>query len=305
MSKSKNILANLMFFTTALIWGFAFVAQCYGADHLGTFAFNGLRFGLGALSLVPVILIFDRKRETKARNIKLLWSSALAGFVLYAASALQQAGIVITRDSGRAGFITALYTVLVPIIYAIFFRRKTPWNAWVGFVFAGVGLYLLSVTGGLGSVSIGDIVLFIGAFFWAGHIIVVDRVGGDLSPLKFACGQFVFCSLFSFLTALILQEEVSTAAIVSAGIPLLYCGLCSVGIAYTLQIVGQKYSANPTLAAIIFSTESVFAAIGGAIILHEKMSVRGYIGCALIFGGIVLSQLVFGKKAKGNGQGAV
>lgn len=298
MSKSKGLLANLMFFATAIIWGFAFVAQRQGSNHIGSFAFNGIRFALGAVSLIPVILIFDRKAESRANNIKLLWASALAGFVLYAASALQQVGIVYTQDSGKAGFITAIYTVLVPIACAVFFHQKISWNAWVGFALAGVGLYLLSVTGGISSVGMGYIILFIGSFFWAGHIIVVDRVVGNLSPLKFACAQFAFCALFSLLSALIFEGPITTEAVKGAAVPILYCGLASVGVAYTLQIVGQKYCSNATLAAIIFSTESVFAAIGGAILMGEKMSVRGYIGCAMIFAGIVISQLVLSGKDK-------
>lgn len=282
--------ANLMFFATALIWGFSFVAQRQGADHLSTFTFNGIRYVVGAVSLLPVILIFDR-HGTPLRDKKLLLASLTAGFILYAASALQQAGVMLTGDAGKSGFITGLYTVLVPLLYAVLFKRKTNINTWLGAVLATVGLYLLSVTGGLSSISLGDILLFIGAFFWAAHIIVVDRMGGEISSLRFACLQFVVSAILSLLTAWIFEEPILMENVQKAVIPLAYCGVCSVGIAYTLQIIGQKFSSNPTLAAIIFSLESVFAAVGGMLILNERMRPQGYVGCVLIFGGIVLSQL--------------
>lgn len=294
-SKSNGMTANVMFFFTALIWGFAFVAQRQGADHLAPFAFNGVRYVLGAVSLIPVILIFDRK-GTPWRDKQLWVSSLIAGFVLYAAAALQQMGVTMTGDAGKSGFITGLYTVLVPILCALLFKQKTNWNTWVGAVCATVGLYLLSVTGGFSSISLGDILLFVGAFFWAAHIIVVDRMGGAVSSLRFACLQFWVCAVLSLLTAWIFEEPITFANIGAAAIPIAYCGLLSVGVAYTLQIVGQKYASNPTLAAIIFSLESVFAALGGMLILHERMTPQGYVGCVFIFAGIVLSQLRLSKK---------
>lgn len=289
--------ANLMFFFTALIWGFAFVAQRQGADYLAPFAFNGIRYVLGSAALIPVILIFDRK-GTPWRDKKLLLASLAAGFVLYAASALQQAGVMLTGDAGKSGFITGLYTVLVPILCALLFRQKTGWNTWAGAVFATVGLYLLSVTGGLSSVSLGDVLLFIGAFFWAGHIIVIDRMGGEISSLRFACLQFLVCGIFSLITTLLFEEPILLENVRGAAVAIAYCALMSTGVAYTLQIIGQKFSSNPTFAAIIFSLESVFAAVGGMLILNERMRPQGYVGCLLIFAGIVLSQLKFKTKTK-------
>lgn len=286
--------ANVLFLLTALIWGFAFVAQRHGADYLSPFSFNGIRYFLGSASLLPVILIFERK-GTPWLDKKLLLASAAAGFVLYAASALQQSGVMLTGDAGKSGFITGLYTVLVPILCAILFRQKTGPNMWIGAVLATVGLYLLSVTGSLSSVSLGDVLLFIGAFFWAAHIIVIDRMGGAVSSLRFACLQFFVCGVLSTVTALLFEEPILWENVKGAAIPIAYCGLMSTGVAYTLQIIGQKFSANPTLAAIIFSLESVFAALGGMLLLHERMSVQGYVGCLFIFGGIILSQLKFGK----------
>ena len=288
-SNKGGLTANLMFFFTALIWGFAFVAQRQGADYLAPFSFNGIRYILGSAVLIPVILVFERK-GTPWRDKKLLLASLAAGFVLFAASALQQSGVMLTGDAGKSGFITGLYTVLVPILCALLFRMKTTPNIWLGAVLATAGLYLISVTNGLSSVSLGDLLLFIGAFFWAGHIIVIDRMGGSLSSLRFACLQFLFCGIFSMITALLFEEPILMENVRGAAIPLAYCALMSTGVAYTLQIVGQKFASNPTLAAIIFSLESVFAALGGMLLLNERMTVQGYIGCLLIFAGIVLSQ---------------
>lgn len=295
--RQGGMAANLMFLLTALIWGFAFVAQRQGADYLAPFSFNGIRYILGGLCLLPVILIFERK-GTPWRDKKLLLASLAAGFVLYAASALQQAGVMLTGDAGKSGFITGLYTVLVPILCAILFRKKTSVNMWIGAVFATAGLYLLSVTDGIRSVSLGDLLLFIGAFFWAGHIIVIDRTGDELSSLRFACLQFLFCGILSLVTAFLFEEPILWENVRGAMIPLAYCALMSTGVAYTLQIIGQKFASDPTVAAIIFSLESVFAALGGMLLLHERMRPQGYAGCLLIFTGIVLSQLNFQKKHK-------
>ena len=284
----KKIKSTFLLFLTAIIWGFAFVAQRVGAEYVGAFTFNGIRFILGALSLIPVILIFEREKFNKEKFKKTLLSGLLAGVVLFIASTLQQYGIEITQSAGKAGFLTGLYIVLVPLIRFVM-GKKTNILTFFGAIFAVIGLFFLCMTGDEISFGTGDIVLIIGAFFWAGHILVVDKFVNDISPLKFSMTQFLICGLFSIIGAL-LTENMELSAIQSAGIPILYGGLMSVGIAYTCQILGQK-DADPTFASIIFSTESVFSAIGGAIILHEIMSGRGYIGCVLIFIGIILSQL--------------
>ena len=296
-NKKGGIAANLMFFFTALIWGFSFVAQRQGADYLAPFAFNAIRYFLGAAALLPVILIFERD-GTPWKEKKLLLASLAAGFVLYTASSLQQAGVSLTGDAGKSGFITGLYTVLVPILYAVFFRVKAKFNIWLGAVLATVGLYLISVTGDLSSVSIGDLLLFIGAFFWAGHIIVVDRMGSTLTSLRFAFLQFIVAGILSWITAWLFEAPILAENVRAAAIPLLYCAVMSTGVGYTLQIIGQKLSSNPALAAIIFSLESVFAALGGMLLLHERMRVQGYIGCMLIFAGIIMSQIAPKEKSK-------
>lgn len=294
-TKAKS---TFLLFLTAIIWGLAFVAQRVGAEFVGAFTFNGIRFLLGSLSLVPVILIFEREKFEKTKFIKTLLPSLLAGTILFIASTLQQLGVEWTGSAGKAGFLTGLYIVLVPII-RLFGGKKTSILTFFGAMFALVGLFFLCMTGDELTFGKGDVVLIIGAFFWAAHILVVDKYVNNISPLKFSMMQFFVCGLLSIIFALC-TETIEFSAIKSAGIPILYGGLMSVGVAYTCQILGQK-DADPTFASIVFSTESVFSAIGGAIILNEIMSGRGYLGCVLIFIGIVLSQLnieSFRKKTK-------
>ena len=287
--KMKNkIKSTALLFLTAIIWGFAFVAQRVGADYVGAFTFNGVRFILGACSLIPVILIFEKEEFNKKKFIKTLWTGILAGVILFIASSLQQFGIVFTGSAGKAGFLTGLYIVLVPLIRFVM-GKKTSVLTFFGAIFAVIGLFFLCMTGDKITFGIGDIVLIIGAFFWASHILVVDKFVNSISALKFSMIQFYTCGILSMIFAMF-TETIEFSAIKEAGIPILYGGLMSVGVAYTCQILGQK-NADPTFASIVFSTESVFSAIGGALILHEMMSSRGYLGGVLIFIGIILSQI--------------
>lgn len=283
-----KIKSTVLLFFTAIIWGFAFVAQRVGADYVGTFTFNGIRFLLGSFSLIPVILIFEREEYNKKKMLKTLAVSLAAGTILFIAASLQQYGVVLTGSAGKAGFLTGLYTVLVPVIRFLM-GKKTDILTFVGAFFAVGGLFLLCMTGDKLTFGKGDIVLIIGAVFWALHILIIDKFVNEISPLKFSMLQFFVCGLISMVIA-VFTETIEITAVKSALVPILYGGLMSVGVAYTCQILGQK-DADPTFASIVFSTESVFSAIGGAIILHEIMSGRGYLGCVLIFIGIVLSQL--------------
>lgn len=283
-----KIKSTVLLFLTAIIWGFAFVAQRVGADYVGTFTFNGIRFLLGSFSLIPVILIFEREEYNKKKMLKTLAVSLAAGIILFIAASLQQYGVVLTGSAGKAGFLTGLYTVLVPVIRFLM-GKKTDILTFVGAFFAVGGLFLLCMTGDKLTFGKGDIVLIIGAVFWALHILIIDKFVNEISPLKFSMLQFFVCGLISMVIA-VFTENIEITAVKSALVPILYGGLMSVGVAYTCQILGQK-DADPTFASIVFSTESVFSAIGGAIILHEIMSGRGYLGCVLIFIGIVLSQL--------------
>lgn len=285
--KEKIKSTSLLFFT-AIIWGFAFVAQAEGAEFLGAFAFNGIRFILGACSLIPVVLIFDRKNKITDKKSAII-ASLLAGTALFIASNLQQKGVELTNSAGLSGFITGLYIVLVPLIRFIM-GKKTSLFTFIGAIFALIGLFLLCVKeNNVLSFGVGELMLLGCAFMFAIHILVVDKFVKDLSPLKFSMFQFFVCGALSLLCAFVF-EDISFVSVKSASVPILYCGIMSVGVAYTCQVIGQK-NADPTFASIVFSTESVFSAIGGALILHEMMTGRGYLGCVLIFVGIILSQI--------------
>ena len=305
----SKLTATVMLFTTAIIWGFAFVAQVLGSDHVEPFTFNGIRFMLGAASLIPVYCIFEKENvltlaEKKQRHKHTALGALCGGLCLFTASALQQFGAAMTRDPGKAGFITGLYTVLTPVFYFLIFRKKSGWNIWLGCVLATVGLYLLCLRPGEAiSFGMGELVILIGAFFWAGHILIVDLFIARVSPLRFSSWQF-FVSGALGLIAGVIFEDITWSGVWSAKWAILFCGILSVGVAYTLQVLAQKRS-DPTYAAIIFSTESVFAAIGGILWnlvtpehLHVDQEILpiGYVGCLIIFAGIVLSQLNLTKK---------
>jgi drug/metabolite transporter (DMT)-like permease len=307
---TKEIRATLCLFLTALIWGVSFVAQVVGMDFMRPFTFNAITFLLGAASLVPVILIFDCGRlgnaqlkrhgsnlaEPRQMNHSLLSAQlkqllkygAICGLILFAASSLQQFGVEMTGSAGKSGFITGLYIILVPIA-GMFMGRRAEIFTWVGAAFAMLGMYFLCVQEGFGSITHGDAALLLGAFFWAAHIIAIDRFATKVSALKLSLLQFLVCGLLCAVCALATEPLVS-ADLPKAVVPLLYRGIGSIGVAYTLQIIGQRHVA-PAKASVIFSLESVFSAIGGALLIHEVMNGRSYLGCGLIFAGILFSQL--------------
>jgi len=292
----KRIKSTILLILTAMIWGFAFVAQRYGSEHLGAFSFNGIRFMMGAISLIPVILIFEKDDIKDTKKLKKTFIGGIfAGLALFCASSLQQMGVEMTQSAGKSAFITGLYTVIVPVASFILFKKRTNICTWLGVVFAVTGLYLISLSGKT-KVELGDLVLLLGTIFWATHILVIDHFVNDVSPLKFACTQFFVCSILGLIFAFSIEHP-TFESVKMATIPLLYSGIMSAGVAYTCQILGQKDS-DPTVATIIMSTESLFAAIGGAVILKETMTMRGYIGCAIMFAGIIISQLEFKKKEK-------
>ncbi|MTK13096.1 MAG: DMT family transporter [Clostridiaceae bacterium] len=296
---NKRLGANILLLLTASIWGFGFVAQRVGSQSIGAFTFNGIRFALGSISIIPLLVYFNKRKKSdsddestvEVPSKKTILPGVLVGIALYAGATLQQIGLVYTT-AGKAGFITGLYMVIVPVI-GIFLGHKIGKNSWIGVGLAVVGLYLLSINENF-SISYGDLLEVIGSVFWAIHILTIDYFSNRVEPLKLSCIQFATCSLLSLITALIL-EQITISSILDALIPLLYSGLLSVGVAYTLQVVAQK-NAKPSHTAIILSMESVFGAIGGALILGETMSSRGYIGCILILGGILVSQIKFSLK---------
>lgn len=284
--------SNALLVLVALIWGFAFVAQRMGLDYVGPYTFNAIRFALGALSLVPLLFIIRGQSSTSASMISpagsrtLAWGGVLAGGVLYAGASLQQVGLQYTT-AGKAGFITGLYVVIVPII-GIFRRQRTDTGTWIGVFLAATGLYLLSVTDAF-TVCFGDLLQLTGAFFWAGHVLIIGWLSPRINAIQLAFRQFVVCAILSLITALFV-ETITLAGIVQAAIPILYSGVASVGIAYTLQVVAQR-NARPSHAAIIMSLETVFAAIGGWLLLDEILSARSLIGCGLMLAGMMISQL--------------
>jgi len=281
--------ANLLLLLAAAIWGFAFVAQRIGMDHVGPYTFNGIRFALGSLSLLPLILFYHNRgqgAETSSGIIPAARIGVMAGVILFIAASLQQIGLIYTT-AGKAAFITCLYIVLVPLT-GIFLKQRVSLPTWLGCLLALTGLYFLCIKEGF-TISYGDLLELIGAFFWTAHILLIDRYAQKVDTLKLSCFQFITCSALSLITALCI-ETITWQGISQAGLPILYGGLFSVGIAYTLQVVGQK-SASPSHAAIILSMETVFAAIGGYLIINEHLGVRELWGCGLMLAGMLVSQL--------------
>lgn len=287
----------------AFIWGTAFVAQDLCADSIGAFAFNATRYFIAVLALLVVILISDKLKknkptltaqEKKAAN-KQLWLGGLCcGAALAIASNFQQAGLVAGTDAGKAGFITALYVVLVPV-FGLFFKRKVSLPTWIAVVLSVVALYLLCIKGDF-SLAPGDLLVLVCAVCFAVHILVIDHFTAYCDGVKLSCLQFLFAGIISTICMFIF-EDVDFAAILSCTLPLLYVGIFSCGVGYTLQILAQKDS-NPTVVTILLSLESVFAVIAGAIILKQQMTVREYIGCAIMFAAVILAQIQFPTKQK-------
>lgn len=287
----------------AFIWGTAFVAQDLCADSIGTFAFNATRYFVAVLALLVVIAISDRAKknkpaltaeEKKAAN-KQLWLGGLCcGVALAIASNFQQAGLVAGTDAGKAGFITALYVVLVPV-FGLFFKRKVSLPVWIAVVCSVVALYLLCIKGDF-SLAAGDLLILVCAVCFAVHILVIDHFTAYCDGVKLSCLQFLFAGIISAV-CMFLFEDVDFAAIWSCILPLLYVGIFSCGVGYTLQILAQKDS-NPTVVTILLSLESVFAVIAGAIILHQQMTAREYIGCVVMFVAVILAQIQFPEKKK-------
>ncbi len=279
--------ADLLLLLTAAIWGFAFVAQRVGMEHMGPFTFNAVRFSLGAVSLIPLMVWRQRpsRLSGKLKTGAFIWPSLLTGLVLFMGASLQQVGLVGTT-AGKAGFITGLYVILVPIFGLLWGKRTSSANL-IGAVMAVIGLYLLSVKRGW-EMAPYDAVVLAGAFVWAGHVHLIDRFSDDVGPVRLSMIQFAVCGLLSGLTALIFEEP-NIEALQDGFWALFYGAFLSVGLAYTLQVVAQR-TADPSHAAIILSLEGVFAALGGWMLLQESLSLRGLVGAGLMLGGMLISQ---------------
>lgn len=285
----------------AFIWGTAFVAQDMCADSIGAFAFNASRYFIAVLALLVVIVISDKLKkdkpvlspaEKKAANRQLWLGGLCCGAALAMASNFQQAGMVAGTDSGKAGFITALYVVLVPV-FGLFFRRKISLPVWIAVALSVLALYLLCIKGSF-SLSPGDLLILICAVCFAVHILVIDHFTAYCDGVRLSCLQFLFAGVISTV-CMFLFEDVDFAAIWGCILPLLYVGIFSCGVGYTLQILAQKGS-NPTVVTILLSLESVFAVIAGAVVLHQQMTAREYLGCVLMFAAVVLAQIPMPQK---------
>lgn len=302
---SKKMLGNIMLTITAFIWGISFVFQRKGMEYIEPLTFAASRLVLAALAVMIVAFIMDMRERKKpgftprtgetadAYKRNTILGGVLAGLCLTGAGAFQQMGVVYTT-AGKAGFITALYMMLVPVINFLFFKKKNTWLVWLGVVVGVVGLYLLCMTDKSFSVTKGDGLILICSVFFALHILVCDHFAPIGNPVKISAIQFITACACTWVLA-ILWEDPTWAKIVSAAVPIAYCGVMSGGVAYTLQILAQR-DTDPTVAALILSLESVFAVIGGAIMLHERMSPRELIGCLIMFIAIILVQIPLPEK---------
>ena len=295
---SKKMQGNLMLLVTAMIWGSAFVAQSKGMEYIGPFTFNFFRNFVGGFVLLPVIAIFNRGKtyepaEKKRLDKNTLIGGICCGIVLFIASSFQQYGLVYTT-AGKAGFITALYIVIVPLL-GLFMGRKVPKIIWGCVALAITGFWLLCIKEGF-TVGIGDLMVLICAFFYSTHIVTIDRFSPKADGIKMSCIQFFTAGVLSLLPML-LWETIHMPSVMDAMWTILYAGVLSSGVAYTFQIIAQKYT-EPTVATLLMSLESVFAALFGWIILSEKMAGKELFGCVLVFIAVILAQIPLPVKQK-------
>ena len=283
----NQLRGSLLLLLTSMIWGAAFVAQSAGMDYIGPFTFNGLRMLMGAAVLLPFLLKRRTGAHTNAPERKmLLRGGILCGVALFVGSTLQQIGIVDTT-AGKAGFITAMYVVLVPVM-GVFVGHKQPWLVWLGVALSAVGMYFLCVHESL-SLNRGDLMVLAGAVGFSFHILLIDRYSAHVDGVKLSCLQFFVAGVLG-LVFMFLFETPQISQIFAAWLPLLYAGVFSCGVAYTLQILGQR-DTDPTIASMILCLEAVFSVVFSWFLLGERLSAREIFGCVLIFAAILLAQL--------------
>lgn len=278
--------SDMLLLLTAMIWGAGFVAQRVGMKYMGPFTFNGLRFIMGAIVLIPFFEMLNNSSE-KTDEKTFLKAGLVVGSILFVAATLQQIGLVYTT-AGKAGFITGLYVIIVPLM-GVFFGFRASLGGFIGAILAAWGLYLLSINEGF-SMEMGDSFVLLGSFFWALHVIVLGILAPKLNGIKLASIQFAICGILSLIVALFM-EEISLSRILNGMNALLFGGLVSVAIAYTIQVVAQKDS-PPVHTAIILSLESVFGALTGWLILEEEMTSRALTGCVLMLTGMITAQVL-------------
>lgn len=310
----KNLKQNIMLMLAAMIWGVSFVAQSVGVEKVGPFTFNGIRFVMGGLVLLPLILILGRSSRSNAQNTssvtetvagsrfeeflgrpfttrRLILSGLISGTILGVASSLQQIGIMYTSP-GKSGFITALYVVLVPVV-SLFLGRKSNILLWISVGMAVIGMYLLCLSETT-TVNFGDFLTFLCAIGYTFHIISIDRLGSSVDGVRYSSVQFLTSGTLCIIVSLFTEKYV-WADIIAVWIPLLYAGIMSCGVAFTLQVLGQKDN-SPVVASLLCSLESVFSVIAAWLILGETLTFRELSGCLIMFGAIVLAQLPSGKE---------
>ncbi|MBP3468559.1 MAG: DMT family transporter [Lachnospiraceae bacterium] len=308
--KTKKIKNSILLILTAFIWGVAFVAQSEGGDAVGPYTFNSVRMILGGTALLPVILLMDRlrpslKRPQTAQQQKELFLGGIScGVLLFAGSTLQQMGLFLGTQAGKAGFLTACYILMVPLI-GIFLHKKCGWNVWIGVVLALAGLYLLCIKDSF-TLQLSDGLVLLCAVAFSLHILVVDHFAPKVDGVRMSCIQFFTCGIVGIVPMIFaemggsmesLHQWARGFASLDAWIPILYAGLFSCGIAYTLQIFGQE-GLNPTVASLLMSLESVFSVLAGWLILKETLSAKELWGCVFLFVAILLAQVDFGRKIK-------
>ena len=299
--KNKKLLGNALLVLTALIWGTAFVGQRVGMESIEPITFNAARMTLSAVMVGAIALLLRKKNtahrspeEEKKYQKNTALGGVLCGVFLAAASIFQQMGLVYT-SAGKAGFITATYMLFVPIIHFLVFRKKNSLFVWIAVLMGLGGMYLLCVTEKL-TLTFGDGLVFVCAVLFSGHILCCDHFAPLGDPIGISAVQFLTASVISWIIAF-LTEAPSGEKLLSAVIPIAYCGIMSGGVGYTLQMVAQKFT-DPTIASLLMSLESVFAVLAGVLFLHETMSLREAVGCVIMFGAIILVQIPFPQKKK-------
>lgn len=295
--KNGQFRNSLLLLLTAFIWGAAFVAQSVGGDQVGCFTFNGVRSLIGALVLVPVICFLDARKKKelgeegfskqKGDRKTLMLGGLCCGIMLCIASNFQQFGISFTTV-GKAGFITALYIIIVPVL-GLFMKKKVGKRIWIGVALATVGLYMLCMSGETFFLSKGDLLVLICAGFFSIHILIIDYFSPKCDGVRLSCIQFLVCGCISMAGAFVFENP-NISGIMAGWLPILYAGVFSCGVAYTLQIVGQK-NMDPTVASLILSLESVFSVLAGWLILKQTLRFHEFLGCGLMFLAIILAQL--------------
>lgn len=298
MSRGKLSIYSFLPLGAAFVWGMGFTAQIFASGNIQPFFYNAVRFALGTLILIPLVVIMDK-------NIKSAWENTViygicAGIILCLGTSFQQIGLTLTKSAAKGGFFTSLYAVLVPFIEAAFFKKHFSKKVWTASLLSFLGLYCIFISSesakSLLHVTTGDVLLIINALCYAFHIIYIDKKISAVSPVLFALVQFFTVSVLSFIICLVFETP-SITAVKNSAVPILYGGIVSVGCGYTLQIFSQK-SRTPVLTSLLFSSESVFALLGGVIIIGEKLSLLSFVGCTLILVSIVLIQIIQAKQTE-------